>query len=182
MHQLVSGQRVKFPHLTDSFTSVRSARYTQVPEIFVNVLFFVRYSHLFCLIGRYLIRLEIWSHQAFNCKWQHLLSLDSSSFISLFSWLLFNNLTGRTRNHGNYVCSTWGNNHFKTFDGDIYQFPGICEYNFVSDCRETYKEFSVHIQRGLNSNNHPEIQYILLTTQDFTVYLQPKLTVVDGQM
>ncbi|NWZ29525.1 MUC2 protein, partial [Asarcornis scutulata] len=81
-----------------------------------------------------------------------------------------------------YVCSTWGNNHFKTFDGDIYQFPGICEYNFVSDCQETYKEFSVHIQRGLNSNNHPEIQYILLTTQDFTVYLQPKLTVVDGQI
>uniref|UniRef100_U3IKI8 Mucin 2, oligomeric mucus/gel-forming n=1 Tax=Anas platyrhynchos platyrhynchos TaxID=8840 RepID=U3IKI8_ANAPP len=89
-------------------------------------------------------------------------------------------ISRRTRNHGNYVCSTWGNNHFKTFDGDIYQFPGICEYNFVSDCRETYKEFSVHIQRGLNSNNHPEIQYILLTTQDFTVYLQPKLTVVDG--
>uniref|UniRef100_A0A672TM53 Mucin 2, oligomeric mucus/gel-forming n=1 Tax=Strigops habroptila TaxID=2489341 RepID=A0A672TM53_STRHB len=89
---------------------------------------------------------------------------------------------GRTRNHGHYVCSTWGNNHFKTFDGDFYQYPGICEYNFVSDCRETYKEFSVHIQRALNSNNHPEIQYILLTISDFTVYLRPKLVVVDGQI
>ncbi|XP_061236401.1 mucin-2 [Neopsephotus bourkii] len=89
---------------------------------------------------------------------------------------------GRTRNHGHYVCSTWGNNHFKTFDGDIYQFPGICEYNFASDCREPYKEFSIHIQRALNSNNHPEIQYILLTIKDFTVYLRPKLVVVDGQI
>ncbi|XP_009326862.1 PREDICTED: mucin-2 [Pygoscelis adeliae] len=89
---------------------------------------------------------------------------------------------GRTRNHGHYVCSTWGNNHFKTFDGDIYQFPGICEYNFASDCRESYKEFSVHIQRALNSNNHPEIQYILVTIKDFTVYLRPKLAVVDGRI
>ncbi|GAB0190061.1 mucin-2 [Grus japonensis] len=89
---------------------------------------------------------------------------------------------GRTRNHGHYVCSTWGNNHFKTFDGDFYQFPGICEYNFVSDCQESYKEFSVHIQRALNSNNHPEIQYILITIKDFTVYLRPKLAVVDGQI
>ncbi|XP_035395118.1 mucin-2 [Cygnus atratus] len=106
---------------------------------------------------------------------------------SLFMlWLALSNTNeirkGRTRNHGHYVCSTWGNNHFKTFDGDVYQFPGICEYNFVSDCQETYKEFSVHIQRGLNSNNHPEIQYILLTIKDFTVYLQPKLTVVDGRI
>ncbi|XP_009978300.1 PREDICTED: mucin-2-like, partial [Tauraco erythrolophus] len=101
-------------------------------------------------------------------------------------WLAFSYANeirkGRTRNHGHYVCSTWGNNHFKTFDGDIYQFPGTCEYNFVSDCRESYKEFSVHIQRGLNSNNHSEIQYILLTITDFTVYLRPKVAVVDGQI
>uniref|UniRef100_A0A669QC89 Mucin 2, oligomeric mucus/gel-forming n=1 Tax=Phasianus colchicus TaxID=9054 RepID=A0A669QC89_PHACC len=88
----------------------------------------------------------------------------------------------RTRNHGHYVCSTWGNNHFKTFDGDIYQFPGMCEYNFVSDCQDSYREFSVHIQRALNSNNHPEIQYILITITDFTVYLKPKLAVVDGRI
>ncbi|XP_027530012.1 mucin-2 [Neopelma chrysocephalum] len=89
---------------------------------------------------------------------------------------------GRRRNHGHYVCSTWGNDHFKTFDGDIYQFPGICEYNFVSDCSDSYAEFSVHIQRALNSNNHPEIQYILLKIKDVTVYLKPKLVVVDGRI
>uniref|UniRef100_A0A8U7M631 Mucin 2, oligomeric mucus/gel-forming n=1 Tax=Corvus moneduloides TaxID=1196302 RepID=A0A8U7M631_CORMO len=100
-------------------------------------------------------------------------------FSSLF---LFHHLTGRTRNHGHYVCSTWGNNHFKTFDGDVYQFPGICEYNFVSDCREAYREFSVHIQRALNSNGHPEIQYILMKIKDIMVYLKPNLVVVDGRI
>ncbi|XP_017664934.1 PREDICTED: mucin-2 [Lepidothrix coronata] len=89
---------------------------------------------------------------------------------------------GRTRNHGHYVCSTWGNDHFKTFDGDIYQFPGVCEYNFVSDCSDSYAEFSVHIQRALNSDNHPEIQYILVKIKDITVYLKPKLVVVDGRI
>ncbi|XP_057881760.1 mucin-2 [Melospiza georgiana] len=101
-------------------------------------------------------------------------------------WLALSSATeikkGRTRSHGHYVCSTWGNNHFKTFDGDIYQFPGLCEYNFVSDCREAYKEFSVHIQRALDSNGHPEIQYILMKIKDIMVYLKPNLVVVDGRI
>ncbi|XP_031969068.1 mucin-2 [Corvus moneduloides] len=104
----------------------------------------------------------------------------------LLLWLALSSASeikkGRTRNHGHYVCSTWGNNHFKTFDGDVYQFPGICEYNFVSDCREAYREFSVHIQRALNSNGHPEIQYILMKIKDIMVYLKPNLVVVDGRI
>uniref|UniRef100_A0A8C0UI40 Mucin 2, oligomeric mucus/gel-forming n=1 Tax=Cyanistes caeruleus TaxID=156563 RepID=A0A8C0UI40_CYACU len=109
--------------------------------------------------------------------------IKKEHFLHFFSYLfLFHHLTGRTRSHGHYVCSTWGNNHFKTFDGDVYQFPGICEYNFVSDCREAYKEFSVHIQRALNSNGHPEIQYILMKIKDIMVYLKPNLVVVEGRI
>ncbi|NXH45357.1 MUC2 protein, partial [Dicaeum eximium] len=81
-----------------------------------------------------------------------------------------------------YVCSTWGNNHFKTFDGDAYQFPGFCEYNFVSDCREAYKEFSVQIQRALDSSGHPVIQYILVKVKDIMIYLKPNIAVVDGRI
>ncbi|XP_060118384.1 mucin-2 [Heteronotia binoei] len=89
---------------------------------------------------------------------------------------------GRDPNHGHYVCSTWGNNHFKTFDGDFYQFPGLCDYNFASDCQESYKEFSVHIQRELNDQGHPDIQYVLVTVKDVAIYFTHKMVVVDGQI
>ncbi|XP_015268438.1 PREDICTED: mucin-2 [Gekko japonicus] len=88
---------------------------------------------------------------------------------------------GRDPSHGHYVCSTWGNNHFKTFDGDFYQFPGLCNYNFASDC-QGYKEFSVHIQRELNDQGHPDIQYVLVTVKDVAIYLTHKMVVVDGQI
>ncbi|CAM5120384.1 unnamed protein product [Eretmochelys imbricata] len=89
---------------------------------------------------------------------------------------------GRTQNHGHYVCSTWGNNHFKTFDGDFYQFPGLCDYNFASDCRESYQEFSVHVQRAVNENGHPEMQYVLITIKDVVMYLTRNTVVVDQEI
>lgn len=91
-------------------------------------------------------------------------------------------ISGRNLNHGNYVCSTWGNNHFKTFDGYFYQFPGVCDYNFASDCRESYREFSVHIQRELNDQKHPDIQYVLVQIKDVAIHLTHNLVVVNGQM
>ncbi|XP_074086876.1 mucin-2 [Macrotis lagotis] len=87
---------------------------------------------------------------------------------------------GRSLNHGHVVCSTWGNNHYKTFDGDVYQFPGLCDYNFASDCRDTYKEFAIHVQRGLSQAGHPQITYILVTVKDITIYLTHQLVVVNG--
>ncbi|CAI5665015.1 unnamed protein product [Oreochromis niloticus] len=51
------------------------------------------------------------------------------------------------------TCSTWGRKHFKTFDGDVYQFPGMCEYTLVSDCNNSPKEFSVDIKRKENEGN-----------------------------
>ncbi|CAM4574899.1 unnamed protein product [Caretta caretta] len=89
---------------------------------------------------------------------------------------------GRTQNHGHYVCSTWGNNHFKTFDGDFYQFPGLCDYNFASDCRGSYQEFSVHVQRAVNENGHPEMQYVLITIKDVAMYLTRNTVVVDQEI
>ncbi|XP_033120968.1 mucin-2-like [Anneissia japonica] len=39
------------------------------------------------------------------------------------------------------TCSTWGQEHYNTFDGQIYTFPGYCEYILVADCLD----FSFHI-------------------------------------
>nr|XP_059875723.1 mucin-2 [Delphinus delphis] len=88
---------------------------------------------------------------------------------------------GRTRNHGQSVCSTWGNSHYKTFDGDVFRFPGLCDYNFASDCRDTYQEFAVHLKRAPGrSGGHPQVEYILLTVKGDAIYLTRQLAVVNG--
>ncbi|XP_012507386.1 PREDICTED: mucin-2 [Propithecus coquereli] len=91
--------------------------------------------------------------------------------------------TGRSQNHGGNVCSTWGDFHYKTFDGDIYRFPGLCDYNLASDCRDSYKEFSVHLKRVPGEGGGlPQIESVLLTLGDDTVYLTRQLAVMNGAM
>ncbi|KAM4723114.1 mucin-2-like [Rhinophrynus dorsalis] len=86
---------------------------------------------------------------------------------------------GRITNHGHYVCSTWGNFHFKTFDGDFYQFPGTCSYNLASDYKDSYKDFSVHVQRSIDSG-HPLIDKIIISIKDVVIQLRSSLVVVNG--
>ncbi|XP_028304412.1 LOW QUALITY PROTEIN: mucin-2-like [Gouania willdenowi] len=83
------------------------------------------------------------------------------------------------RNHVSSICSTWGREHFKTFDGDVYQFPGTCEYNLVSDCHEAYQEFSVHMKRS-NIDGIPTVAYVVVTIDDLTFHLtKSQITVND---
>lgn len=44
-------------------------------------------------------------------------------------------------------CSTWGNFHFKTFDGRFLQLPSNCTYTFVRQCKGSYEDFNIAIQR-----------------------------------
>uniref|UniRef100_A0A3Q1JQF6 VWFD domain-containing protein n=1 Tax=Anabas testudineus TaxID=64144 RepID=A0A3Q1JQF6_ANATE len=53
---------------------------------------------------------------------------------------------------------------------DVYQFPGLCEYNLVSDCHETYREFSVHVKREENGGN-PTVSYVAVTINDLSFHL-----------
>ncbi|KAM6936957.1 mucin-2-like [Xenentodon cancila] len=83
------------------------------------------------------------------------------------------------RNHVSSICSTWGREHFKTFDGDVYQFPGMCEYNLVSDCHEVYPSFSVHMKREAIDGNRP-ISYVVVTINDLSFHLsRSQVTVND---
>ncbi|XP_032068674.1 mucin-5B-like [Thamnophis elegans] len=54
--------------------------------------------------------------------------------------------------HNGQVCSTWGAFHFKTFDGDIYNFPGVCDYIFAYHCTEPFEDFNIQIKRQTVGN------------------------------
>ncbi|XP_036068236.1 mucin-2-like isoform X2 [Oryzias melastigma] len=83
-------------------------------------------------------------------------------------------------NHVNRVCSTWGREHFKTFDGYVYQFPGLCEYNLVSECHSPYQAFSVHLKREMIDGN-PTISYVKVTANELSFQLsRSSVTANDG--
>lgn len=44
-------------------------------------------------------------------------------------------------------CSTWGNYHLKTFDGGFLHLPSNCTYTFARQCKGSYEDFNVAIQR-----------------------------------
>ncbi|XP_060976915.1 mucin-6 [Dama dama] len=49
-------------------------------------------------------------------------------------------------------CSTWGADHFSTFDGLTYDFSGTCNYVFAAVCEDAPSTFSVQLRRGPGGN------------------------------
>eukprot|EP00079_Xenopus_tropicalis_P024585 XP_012817327.2 PREDICTED: mucin-2-like [Xenopus tropicalis] len=90
-------------------------------------------------------------------------------------------IPGRPVDHTKSICSSWGNFHYKTFDGVIYQFPGTCNYNLASHCGDSYHEFSVHIQRAIEDGD-PVIHQIFMQIKDVTIELKRDAAKVNGQI
>ncbi|XP_019375531.1 PREDICTED: mucin-5B-like [Gavialis gangeticus] len=81
--------------------------------------------------------------------------------------------------HNERVCSTWGNFHFKTFDGDIFHFPGLCNYVFASHCNAAYEDFNIQIRRTL-IGNVPTISHIIMKLEGAIIEITKDSVLVDG--
>uniref|UniRef100_A0A8C4T9V2 Mucin-5AC n=1 Tax=Erpetoichthys calabaricus TaxID=27687 RepID=A0A8C4T9V2_ERPCA len=72
--------------------------------------------------------------------------------------------------HNNRVCSTWGKYHIKMFDGEVYQFPGTCNYVLTSQCGSAYEDFNIQIRRTI-VNNQPWISHVTMKLDGTVVEL-----------
>ncbi|XP_058858767.1 mucin-5B-like, partial [Acipenser ruthenus] len=63
--------------------------------------------------------------------------------------------------HNGRVCSTWGNYHFKMFDGDVFNLPSTCNYVLTSQCKSNYEDFNIQMRRAV-VNDLPTISTITM--------------------
>ncbi|XP_072194931.1 mucin-5AC [Excalfactoria chinensis] len=88
--------------------------------------------------------------------------------------------TAGNPSHNGRVCSTWGNFHFKNFDGDIFYFPGVCNYIFASNCKSPYEDFNIQIRRTM-VENATVITHVIMRLEGTVVELTRTSVLVNGK-
>ncbi|NWR39467.1 MUC5A protein, partial [Tachuris rubrigastra] len=78
-------------------------------------------------------------------------------------------------------CSTWGNFHFKTFDGDIFYFPGACNYIFASNCKSSYEDFNIQIKRTMEKNA-TVITHVIMKLEGAVIELTRGSVMLDNKL
>uniref|UniRef100_A0AAY5K163 VWFD domain-containing protein n=1 Tax=Esox lucius TaxID=8010 RepID=A0AAY5K163_ESOLU len=107
-----------------------------------------------------------------KCDW------GTYGILSKTNWFSFS--PGVNPTHNDQVCSTWGNFHFKTFDGDIFQLPSTCNYVLTSLCHSNYEDFNIQMRRQV-VDNQPTISKITMRLDGLVVELSKGSIVVNGK-
>ncbi|XP_068115904.1 mucin-2-like [Hyperolius riggenbachi] len=81
--------------------------------------------------------------------------------------------------HNGRVCSTWGNSYFKTFDGDVFYYPGKCNYVYSSNCLSSFEEFNIQIRRSV-VNSLPTISHIMMKIDGVSVEISSGSILFNG--
>ncbi|XP_057184367.1 mucin-5AC-like, partial [Triplophysa rosa] len=89
-------------------------------------------------------------------------------------------ISGLSSQHNELVCSTWGNYHYKTFDGDVVQLPTTCNYILTSHCHNSYEDFNVQLRRRV-MNGEPTISRIIMKLEGTVVQITKDSVSVGGQ-
>ncbi|CAB1452923.1 unnamed protein product [Pleuronectes platessa] len=107
---------------------------------------------------------------------------EAKSTVNVFSSMsqMSGKIKGVSPIHNGQVCSTWGNFHFKTFDGDVFQLPTTCNYVLTSSCRSSYSDFNIQIRRE-EIAGYPVIKHIMMKLEGSVVELSNGSVVVDGK-
>lgn len=83
--------------------------------------------------------------------------------------------------HIGRVCTTWGNYHWKTFDGNFFQLDSNCNHMLVSQCKGSYENFVIQMRRE-TVNNVPTISNIMMKFDGCVVAISSSSVTVNGQM
>ncbi|XP_030646371.1 mucin-5AC-like [Chanos chanos] len=81
--------------------------------------------------------------------------------------------------HNSQICSTWGNFHFKTFDGDFFQLPFSCNYVLTRPCDPANGDFLIQMRRML-VNGVATISNIAMRLDGTVIRLSNASITVDG--
>ncbi|KAI4904106.1 hypothetical protein NFI96_033254, partial [Prochilodus magdalenae] len=87
---------------------------------------------------------------------------------------------GLSSAHNHEVCSTWGNFHFKTYDGDVFQLPSTCNHILTTLCGGGYETFNIQLRRQV-ANNVPTISKIIMKLDGMVVELSKDSVIINGQ-